>query len=275
MLYFTKTDTIINFKIIFSFLIISFLCFDCYSQSKLDVEHFFKVGVKALNNGEYKFADSLFTQVIESSPDAPSYVNRAIARKALGDPIGYCKDLESASYKGDEEAEKVLIKDCCLVDTLYRHFIFGELKPDKDIYKVIRIRNRATKEVTEKLFDTNGELFYKMNIHNGDTSIFGPGVQMAQYPGGEKAFFKMLNERLQIAAINKKLAGTHDVVHCSFIIDKDGSVINVKVTNGISKEVDEEVLKVINNMPKWEPTQCGGKSFKLNYYLPIRILFHE
>lgn len=253
------------------FLIIFCFSFGTFAQSKLDASHSFKEGIKALNNGKLNLADSLFTIVINYSPDASTYVNRAIVRKTLGDPIGYCKDLESASLKGDEEAEKALIKDCCLVDTLYRDSLFGDLKSEVGRYKVIRIRNRATQEVTEKLFDTNNELFYKLSILNGDTSIFGPGVQVAQYPGGEKAKFKMLNEKLKVLFNDINYEGIDGIVYTSFYVEKDGRISGAKVIKGISEVVDAEVLKVIKNMPNWTPTKCGDKLFRMRFNLPIRI----
>lgn len=260
-LYFNRTILV---------LVISFLSITASCQVSFSMDKIFKKAVKALAKEEYQQADSLFTILINLSPDAATFVNRAITRKALGDAIGYCKDLESASYKGDEEAEKVLIKDCCFVDTLYRDDLFSELKPEGGRYKVLRIRNRATQKVSEKLFDTNGELFYRMNIHNEDTSILGPGVQMAEFPGGSEAFYKYLEQNLSKVIDYEKYDGLYGVVYCSFVVEKDGSITNAKIIRGVSEDFDDLVLSVIEKMPNWTPTQIDGREFKQGFNLPVR-----
>lgn len=56
-----------------------------------------------------------------------------------------------------------------------------------------------------------------------------------------------------------------------FAIDTDGSVTDIKVLNGISKDIKEEVLKLINNMPRWKPGIQNGVPVKVQYTLPIKL----
>jgi protein TonB len=54
-----------------------------------------------------------------------------------------------------------------------------------------------------------------------------------------------------------------------FEIDKDGSVANVKMLSGVSKEISEEVLSIMHSMPAWKPGMHEGKPIKVTFTLPI------
>lgn len=60
-------------------------------------------------------------------------------------------------------------------------------------------------------------------------------------------------------------AHTEGTVISEFVVDKDGKVKEVKITSGLSDEIDAEVLKVIKASPKWNPAQIGGKK------VPVKI----
>jgi len=61
------------------------------------------------------------------------------------------------------------------------------------------------------------------------------------------------------------------VVLVSFVINKDGSVGNVRIQQGIeeSPEINQEAARVIFTMPKWEPAVHNGKNVKIHFVLPI------
>jgi len=56
-----------------------------------------------------------------------------------------------------------------------------------------------------------------------------------------------------------------------FVIAKDGSVTDVDVVIGICEEFKQECLRVLNNMPEWEPGIQFGKQVKVLYTLLIRF----
>lgn len=67
----------------------------------------------ALNQGQFKLADSLYTSIINHSINGDIYFNRAQARLNLKDSCGYCNDLESAyTIFNDKEAKKLFFEDC-------------------------------------------------------------------------------------------------------------------------------------------------------------------
>jgi len=65
------------------------------------------------------------------------------------------------------------------------------------------------------------------------------------------------------------------VVFVSFVIEPDGSVTNIQIENGLGDGCNEEVLRVIRLMPKWNPGKHNGKAVRTKYYLPVRLSITE
>jgi len=89
------------------------------------------------------------------------------------------------------------------------------------------------------------------------------------FPGGEKAFSKYLAENI-IYPKDAKEKGIEGKVYLTFVIDNEGSVIDVKVIRGAGNaSLDEEAVRVVKNMPKWIPGKQNGKVVKVQFTLPI------
>jgi protein TonB len=60
-------------------------------------------------------------------------------------------------------------------------------------------------------------------------------------------------------------------VYVEFTIDKDGTVINVKILRGVDPSLDAEALRVIKASPKWTPGRQRGKTVKVKYQFPVNF----
>ena len=56
-----------------------------------------------------------------------------------------------------------------------------------------------------------------------------------------------------------------------FVIDKDGSVTDVKVVKSVDEELDAEALKVIQASPKWKAGKVGGQKVRASITLPVEF----
>ena len=54
-----------------------------------------------------------------------------------------------------------------------------------------------------------------------------------------------------------------------FVVDKDGSVVEPKVVKSVSPELDQEALRVIKMMPKWQPGKQNGEIVRVKYHIPV------
>ncbi len=98
--------------------------------------------------------------------------------------------------------------------------------------------------------------------------IFVIVEDMPVFPGGDMAFAKFIahNIRYPKSAKKDRIEGR---VILNFIIDRDGSVIDVKIVRGVNAEINAEAIRVIKSMPKWTPGKQRGKTVKVSYTIPI------
>ncbi len=95
-----------------------------------------------------------------------------------------------------------------------------------------------------------------------------------EYPGGDKARLSFLSENIHYPkdAID---AGIQGNIYVQFIIEKDGSVSNVKILRGIIPSMDKEVIRVIKLMPKWKPGTQRGKVVRVQFNMPVRFILED
>ena len=104
-------------------------------------------------------------------------------------------------------------------------------------------------------------------IHNREL-IFRHVEQMPEFPGGEAALMRFINENLRypVAAIENGIQGR---VTVQFIVKEDGSVGDVKVVRGVDPTLDEEAVRVCKALPKFIPGIQDGIPVNVWFTLPI------
>ena len=55
----------------------------------------------------------------------------------------------------------------------------------------------------------------------------------------------------------------------NFVVEKDGSIANVKIAKGVDKDLDREALRVVKKMPKWQPGKNNGVAVRSYFNLPV------
>ena len=101
-------------------------------------------------------------------------------------------------------------------------------------------------------------------------SVFQIVDQMPDFPGGAEALLKFVAGEVKYPEKAKE-EGISGRVFVSFVIEKDGSVSNVKVVRGIGGGCDEEAARVISAMPKWKPGKQKGEPVRVSYQIPINF----
>lgn len=88
------------------------------------------------------------------------------------------------------------------------------------------------------------------------------------FPGGERALLRYINSerRYPDEAFQAGISGR---VLCSFTIETDGRVTDVKVIRGVESSLDREAVRIITNMPRWEPAVIADQAVPVSYFLPI------
>lgn len=69
--------------------------------------------------------------------------------------------------------------------------------------------------------------------------------------------------------------GIHGTVTLTFVVERDGSVTNVKVLKGVDKILDDEALKAIGASPKWSPGLQRGRAVRVRFFIPLVFSFNR
>ncbi len=103
-----------------------------------------------------------------------------------------------------------------------------------------------------------------------DNVIFQVVEKMPSFPGGDAALFKFLNENVKYPVIAQE-NGVQGRVICQFVVNRDGSIVDVEVVRSVDASLDKEAIRVIKSMPKWSPGQQRGKPVRVKYTLPVNF----
>jgi protein TonB len=98
--------------------------------------------------------------------------------------------------------------------------------------------------------------------------IFTVVEESATPKGGIQAFYKYVGEKIKYPAQARRM-GIEGKVFVEFVINKDGSLSDVRAIKGIGAGCDEEAVRIIQAAPPWNPGKQRGKAVKQRYTLPI------
>jgi protein TonB len=89
-------------------------------------------------------------------------------------------------------------------------------------------------------------------------------------------FQKMMGRHIQnnfkFPELSKQM-GSSGVIVVNFIIEKDGSISGVRVLRGVDEALDEEAMRVIKKLPKFEPAKQRGRPVRMSFNMPINAKF--
>ena len=126
----------------------------------------------------------------------------------------------------------------------------------------------ATSDENIVFQEINGDLYQSLKDKAVGDSIYQIVDEMPKFPGGEQAMFKFISENVKYPqkAKDKNISGR---VFVNFVVEKDGSVDEVKVLRSIGGGCDEEAVRVVKSMPKWTPGKQKGEPVRVSYIIPF------
>ncbi|HQB27838.1 MAG TPA: energy transducer TonB [Paludibacter sp.] len=154
--------------------------------------------------------------------------------------------------------------------------------PPPEVPEVIEVLNVVEDDVetAEIIIDTEDDKDRQVVIQapvqaavveEEDTEVVFMVVEsMPGFPGGEAALFKYLSDNIKYPVIAQE-SGIQGRVICQFVVNRDGSIVDIEVVRGVDRSLDEEAKRVIANMPKWSPGKQRGKAVRVKYTLPVNF----
>ena len=100
------------------------------------------------------------------------------------------------------------------------------------------------------------------------SKVFGVVEQMPSFPGGDRKLMDYLKEHTRYPEESAETCVQGRVI-CTFIVEKDGSISNVKVAKSLDPLLDAEAVRVVSGMPKWIPGKQNGVTYRVKYTIPV------
>lgn len=101
-----------------------------------------------------------------------------------------------------------------------------------------------------------------------EDDVFYVVDELPVFPGGEEALRNWLAENIRYPE-EAKSDSIQGKVYVTFVINEQGKVTETKLARGASPALDKEALRVVKEMPAWQPGKHKGKEVKVSYTVPI------
>ncbi len=101
-----------------------------------------------------------------------------------------------------------------------------------------------------------------------ETKVFDVVEQMPSFPGGPAALMQYLGSNIKYPVVAEE-NGVQGRVVCTFVVEKDGSITDVRVIKSVDPSLDREAVRVVKSMPKWIPGKQNGSAVRVKYTVPV------
>ena len=101
-----------------------------------------------------------------------------------------------------------------------------------------------------------------------ETKVFDVVEQMPQFPGGDAELMKFLSSHIKYPVVAEE-NGIQGRVIATFVVERDGSITDVRVVKSVDPSLDKEAIRVLKSMPKWIPGKQNGSAVRVKFTLPV------
>ena len=98
--------------------------------------------------------------------------------------------------------------------------------------------------------------------------VFDVVEEMPSFPGGQGALMSFLSSNIKYPVVAQE-NGVQGRVIVGFVVEKDGSISDVKVMRSVDPSLDREAQRVVKAMPKWKPGKQNGSAVRVKYTVPV------
>jgi len=100
------------------------------------------------------------------------------------------------------------------------------------------------------------------------TKVFDVVEEMPSFPGGQGALMQYLASNIKYPVVAQE-NGVQGRVIVSFVVERDGSISDVKVARSVDPSLDREAQRVVKSMPRWSPGKQNGSTVRVKYTVPV------
>ena len=162
-------------------------------------------------------------------------------------------------------------------------FTAPEIKKDEDVKPEDELKSQDDLAKTNTAigsFDVKGndeaegevlkakEVIAEEKPKEEETKVFDVVEQMPQFPGGQQALFEYLSKNIKYPVIAEE-NGVQGRVIVTFVVERAGSITDVKVVKSVDPSLDKEAQRVVKAMPHWIPGKQNGSAVRVKYTVPV------
>ena len=103
-----------------------------------------------------------------------------------------------------------------------------------------------------------------------ETKVFDVVEEMPQFPGGQAALLEYLAKNIKYPVVAEE-NGIQGKVIVTFVVERDGSITDVKVVKSVDPSLDKEAARVVKSMPHWIPGKQNGSAVRVKYTVPVQF----
>lgn len=100
------------------------------------------------------------------------------------------------------------------------------------------------------------------------TKVFDVVEEMPSFPGGNVALMSYLANNIKYPVVAQE-NGVQGRVTVSFVVERDGSISDVRVARSVDPSLDREAQRVVKSMPRWKPGKQNGSAVRVKYTVPV------
>lgn len=100
------------------------------------------------------------------------------------------------------------------------------------------------------------------------TKVFDVVEEMPSFPGGNGALMSYLASNIKYPVVAQE-NGVQGRVTVSFVVERDGSISDVRVARSVDPSLDREAQRVVKSMPRWKPGKQNGSAVRVKYTVPV------
>lgn len=145
-----------------------------------------------------------------------------------------------------------------------------------DIIKIIEDDDMTEEE--DIMISTDNEEY--IDVSNIDVIMVEPEPEddtpfmvvedMPEFPGGTSALMEYLRKNIKYPSLCRE-NNIQGRVLISFVVNKDGKIVDIEVVKSVHPSLDKEALRVVSSMPAWKPGMQRGKPVRVRYTVPVNF----
>jgi protein TonB len=219
----------------------------------------------------------LLVNVAQNALSASSEHETTVELEAVEEEAEEEEEEEEIIYEPEELEQLVEEEQVMSSEKFTAYEMDDEVKPEEVTKTQDEMAQSTTavgafnvegQEEAEHVLKVNEKIVDEIPEAVEDTKVFEVVEQMPQYPGGDAALMQYLSSHIKYPVIAEE-NGIQGRVVCTFVVEKDGSITDVRVVKSVDPSLDKEAVRVIKSMPKWIPGKQNGSAVRVKYTVPV------